>query len=310
MESELHELEQLEDKDIQIKQKVKKDHKFDSDDCFYRIKLTYNNLSKICKMKQSDIDKGYLLVVSTQYGPEIGIVQGQVFNMDAISSEEEVLEVIRKASKSDRATYKSNLYKQEEAFDIAVKMIAEHKLEMKLINVHYFFEEQKILFNFIADGRIDFRELVKELASVFKSRIELRQIGVRDQCRIISGYGHCGRPFCCSSVANELNPVTIKMAKEQNVTLNSIKISGVCGRLLCCLSYEYETYIEEKKEYPLEGAKIKVNNEWFYVTEVNIQNKTVKLSTSSNDRFLYIPLKIIQYDKNKKIGIVKEKIEL
>ena len=309
LESNLKELEQLEDKDIEIKKKIKKDHEIKPDDIFYRVKLTYNNYSKIYRSKKNNIKKGNFLIVPTSYGSEIGIVQGKITNMDEILSEEEILDVIRTATNSDKKKYQSNLQKSKDAFEIALKKIKKHKLEMKLINVHYFLEDNKILFNFTADGRIDFRELVKDLASIFKTRIELRQIGVRDECRIMSGYGHCGMPLCCSNVANELNPITIKMAKEQNITLNSLKISGICGRLLCCLSYEYDAYLHEKANYPDEGAKIKVNNQWYTVSEVNILSKKIKLFSSINESFIYIPIDLIQYNKNKKEGYVSKKIE-
>jgi cell fate regulator YaaT (PSP1 superfamily) len=309
LESNIKELEQLEDKDIEKKKKIKKDHKIKPDDIFYRVKLTYNNYSQIYRSKKNNIKKGGFLIVPTSYGPEIGIVQGKITNMDEILSEDEILDVVRIATNSDKKKFEANKQKSKDAFSIAVKKIKKHKLEMKLINVHYFLEDNKILFNFTADGRIDFRELVKDLASIFKTRIELRQIGVRDECRIMSGYGHCGMHLCCSNVANELNPITIKMAKEQNITLNSLKISGICGRLLCCLSYEYDAYLDEKKDYPDEGAKIKVNDQWYSVIEVNILSKKVKLISHANESFICIDADLIQYNKNKKEGIVTKKIE-
>ena len=141
--------------------------------------------------------------------------------------------------------------------------------------------------------------MVKDLASIFKTRIELRQIGVRDECRIMSGYGQCGRHFCCSNVINDLDAITIKMAKEQNLTLNSLKISGTCGRLLCCLSYEFKTYLEEKKRFPEIGTKIKINNELFVVEEVNVQTKSIKLSSKSDGRAVYTNLKNLKPDNSK-----------
>ncbi|OHD13516.1 MAG: hypothetical protein A2086_12745 [Spirochaetes bacterium GWD1_27_9] len=302
IERELKELEQLEDKDIEIKAKVKKNHKIEPDDCFYRIKFTFNNYSKICKIKNPDIKKGTFLIVPTQYGAEIGIVQGRITDMDDVLYQDELLTVIRFASAEDKVKFSSNIKKEKEAFDITLKKINEHNLNMKLINVHYFLEDSKILFNFTADGRIDFRDLVKDLASIFKTRIELRQIGVRDECRIMSGYGQCGKHFCCSNVISELEPITIKMAKEQNLTLNSLKISGTCGRLLCCLAYEYQTYIEEKKRFPDLGSKVKYENEWFIVEEVNIQAETLKLVSQNPDevRILIVPLDSIEYHKNRR----------
>ncbi len=302
----LRELEKLEDRDFEIKKKEKKDHKIESDDVFYRIKMTYNNYSKVCKTKTENIKRGYFVIVPTQYGAEIGIIQGRVNDMDDVLSQDEILPVIRLATKQDREKYRDNLRRSKEAYDITMKKIDEHELEMKLINVHYFLEDSKMLFNFTADGRIDFRELVKDLASIFKTRIELRQIGVRDECRIMSGYGHCGRHFCCSSVCNELNPITIRMAKEQNVTLNSLKISGVCGRLLCCLSNEFEAYMKEKENFPPQGARIKVDNDWFIVVEVNIQTRMIKLIMPETDRFMYVPVKSINYNKSRNIGFLNQ----
>lgn len=300
------ELELLEDKDIEVKEKVKHDHKIEPDDCFYRVKLPYNNVSKVCRIKNPDIKRGFFLVVPTPYGPEIGIVQGRVTDMDDILSQEEILEVIRIATKNDREKFKENQKKAKDAYVIAEKKIKEHNLEMKLTNVHFFLEESKVLFNFTADNRVDFRELIKDLASIFKTRIELRQIGVRDECRILRGYGHCGRPYCCADVCNELKPITIKMAKEQNITLNSLKISGACGRLLCCLAYEYETYLEEKKNYPELGSQIELENNVFMVTDVNIQTRTIKLYSSENDSYQIVNLDDIEFDKEKKKAYFKE----
>ncbi|MCG8570026.1 MAG: hypothetical protein MJB14_07775, partial [Spirochaetes bacterium] len=204
--------------------------------------------------------------------------------------------------------YQDNLKKEKKAFGITIETIKKHQLEMKLINVHYFMEDSKILFNFTADGRVDFRELVKDLASIFKTRIELRQIGVRDECRIIDGYGQCGKHLCCANVINDLDPITIKMAKEQNITLNSLKISGICGRLLCCLAYEYDTYIQEKHDYPPEGSRINVNGDWYYTEEINIQTKQIKLvSDKEREMILWVDSKDIMFDYNKKSGYYKPK---
>jgi cell fate regulator YaaT (PSP1 superfamily) len=296
IEKELKELEQLEQREKEVRIKEKKDHKIEADDCFYRIKFSFNNYSKICRTKNQDIKKGTFLIVPSQYGPEIGIVQGKVVDMDIILSQDEIIEMIRLANSDDKAKFSNNLKKSKDAYEITVKKIIEHNLNMKLINVHYFLEDSKILFNFTADGRIDFRELVKDLASIFKTRIELRQIGVRDECRIIGGYGQCGKHFCCSNVISELDPITIKMAKEQNLTLNSLKISGTCGRLLCCLSYEYKTYLEEKKRFPELGTRVKYENNYFFVNEVNIQTDTIKLISKSDneERVVYVNLKDIE----------------
>ena len=150
--------------------------------------------------------------------------------------------VLRIATEEDRLQAEKNKKKEKEAFQICLDKIAKHKLEMKLIDAEYTFDNNKVLFYFTADGRIDFRELVKDLAAVFKTRIELRQIGVRDETKILGGIGICGRPLCCNTFLSEFAPVSIKMAKEQNLSLNPVKISGVCGRLMCCLKNEEETY--------------------------------------------------------------------
>ncbi len=158
--------------------------------------------------------------------------------------------VIREASLDDEAHHKENTLKEIDAYNVAIEKISEHKLVMKLIDVEYTFDNNKLLFYFTADGRIDFRDLVKDLASIFRTRIELRQIGIRDEAKIMGGLGVCGRPFCCHSFLGDFVQVSIKMAKEQNLSLNSAKISGSCGRLMCCLRYEYDVYSEELKKTP------------------------------------------------------------
>jgi cell fate regulator YaaT (PSP1 superfamily) len=177
---------------------------------------------------------------------------------------------------------------EEEALTMCREKVEQHKLDMKLVSAHYIFGDPKILFFFTADNRVDFRELVKDLVTIFKIRIELRQIGVRDESRLLGGLGVCGRDFCCHVVTDKLNPVSIKMAKEQNLSLNSTKISGPCGRLLCCLSYEYDFYAEEKKKLPPEGSRIKVQHELMKITEVYILSRKISLS-GSDGRFMTLP---------------------
>lgn len=293
-------LKELEDTDISHKNRVKKNHKISDTDCFYRVKTVYNQYSHIYRSKNQGITKGMMVIVPTQYGNEMGICQGRTNNIEEIQYQDELNDITRLATDKDKAKFSENLKKEQKAFELTMKKIEEHKLEMKLINVHYFLEDSKILFNFTSDGRVDFRELVKDLASIFKTRIELRQIGVRDECRIIGSYGQCGKHLCCSGVLNELTPITIKMAKEQNITLNSLKISGTCGRLLCCLSYENETYVEEKKNFPREGSKVFVENEPFILVEVNIQSKKLKLlSEEHREKFLYVAKEDLKFDKSK-----------
>jgi len=200
----------------------------------------------------------------------------------------EILWIDRLATPSDLDRYQELMEKEDEAMRICREKIAYHKLDMKLVTAHFLLGEPKIIFFFTADVRVDFRELVKDLVSVFRIRIELRQIGVRDESRVLGGLAVCGRDFCCHSVTDKLNPVSIKMAKEQNLSLNSMKISGPCGRLLCCLSYEFDFYVEEKRKYPPEGSKMKVGFELMKVSEVNILSKRILLS-GSEGRMLTIP---------------------
>ena len=192
--------------------------------------------------KYTDISEGDHVIVETARGVEYGNVVLGIRDVEYEKVIQPLKAVIRVATPEDDAREAKNREKEKEAFKICLEKIAKHKLAMKLIKVEYTFDNNKILFYFTADGRIDFRELVKDLASVFKTRIELRQIGVRDETKILGGIGVCGRPLCCSSYMADFIPVSIKMAKEQNLSLNPSKISGVCGRLMCCLKYEEDTY--------------------------------------------------------------------
>ncbi|MDD2231906.1 MAG: regulatory iron-sulfur-containing complex subunit RicT [Sphaerochaetaceae bacterium] len=200
----------------------------------------------------------------------------------------------RVATPDDMKKYYQNLENEEEAMKVCREKIGKHNLDMKLVTSHFLLGEPKALFFFTSDDRVDFRDLVKDLVSVFRLRIELRQIGVRDESRVLGGLAVCGRDFCCHSVTDKLSPVTIKMAKEQNLSLNSMKISGPCGRLLCCLAYEYDFYMEEKHDYPYEGSKLKVGGEICKVTEVNILSKKITLS-SIDGRIIIIPRSAVFY---------------
>ena len=188
-----------------------------------------------------DIEVGQHVIVETARGIEYGLVLTGPRNVEADKVIQPLKPVIRVATPDDDEVERKNKEKEKTAFGICLEKIAKHKLEMKLIDAEYTFDNNKVLFYFTADGRIDFRELVKDLASVFKTRIELRQIGVRDETKILGGIGICGRCLCCHSHLSEFAPVSIKMAKEQNLSLNPTKISGVCGRLMCCLKNEEET---------------------------------------------------------------------
>lgn len=206
--------------------------------------VRFRNAGKIYFFAPGDfeIEVGDHVIVETARGVEYGNVVLSPRDVEDDKVIQPLKTVIRVATPEDDAVEAKNREKEKEAFKICLEKIAKHKLEMKLIGTEYTFDNNKVLFYFTADGRIDFRELVKDLAAVFKTRIELRQIGVRDETKLIGGIGICGRPLCCSSYMSDFIPVSIKMAKEQNLSLNPTKISGVCGRLMCCLKYEEETY--------------------------------------------------------------------
>lgn len=197
------------------------------------------------------------VIVETARGVEFGIVVVGPKEMNEENLAAPLKNVIRKATDEDIEKEAENQHKQVEAFDICLEKIEKHKLDMKLIEVEYTFDNNKVIFYFTSEGRVDFRELVKDLASIFKTRIELRQIGVRDEAKMIGGLGPCGRTLCCSTFLGEFEPVSIKMAKEQDLSLNPTKISGICGRLMCCLKYEHETYEGIIDKLPEIGARVK-----------------------------------------------------
>ena len=200
--------------------------------------------------------KGQRVIVETARGVECGEVTMESREVAEDTIVQPLKKVIRIASKEDLERVEENRRREKSAFDICCKKIAAHKLEMKLVDVEYTFDNSKILFYFTADGRVDFRELVKDLAGVFRTRIELRQIGVRDEAKMLGGIGICGRPFCCSTFLGGFQPVSIKMAKEQGLSLNPVKISGACGRLMCCLKYEQEAYRDLLRTTPKVNAVV------------------------------------------------------
>jgi cell fate regulator YaaT (PSP1 superfamily) len=221
------------------------------------------------------INKQDNVIVETARGVEFGTCVIGIKEVPEESIVSPLKSVIRIATEEDKAKYAENKKKEKEAFDICFEKIKKHELVMKLIDVEYTFDNNKIIFYFTADGRVDFRELVKDLAAVFRTRIELRQIGVRDEAKMVGGLGVCGRPMCCAVHLGDFAPVSIKMAKEQNLSLNPSKISGVCGRLMCCLNYEQETYEYIRKKMPQIGSI--VHSEEYGNVEV-IANSVVKES--------------------------------
>ncbi len=216
---------------------------------------------------------GDLVIVEVERGIDYGQVVGDPVGVEKV--EPSVKKLIRLATDLDHKQIEENRKKAHEASQICVKKITEHKLDMKLVGAEYAFDRSKILFYFTADGRVDFRDLVKELAKVFKARIELRQIGVRDEAKMCGGFGPCGRELCCCCFLKDFEPVTIKMAKDQNLSLNPPKISGLCGRLMCCLSYEHKCYREMLKGLPREGERVETQEGKGKVLSVNILKRKV-----------------------------------
>ena len=247
-----------------------------------------------------EIEKNIDVVVETARGLEYGkIVVGpkEIEEEKLISP---LKPIIRIATEEDKAIYRENKEKAKETFEICQQKIKEHGLTMFLIDCEYTFDRNKLIFYFTAEGRIDFRELVKDLASIFKTRIELRQIGVRDEAKSIGGLGTCGRKLCCSSWLGDFQPVSIKMAKDQSLSLNPTKISGICGRLFCCLKYEHDVYVEAIEKMPVVGSVVKVENQKGKVIEINplleqikieFNDKTIKTCLAEEVKVLHVPKK-------------------
>ena len=226
--------------------------------------------------------EGDRVVVETANGRELAFCSQGVH---AVADDRVVLPlqpVLRVATAADLRTLEQNKKREAEAFDICKKKIVEHGLDMKLVDVECNFDGNKITFFFTSDGRVDFRELVKDLAAVFRTRIELRQIGVRDEAKMLGGIGVCGRPFCCSAFLGEFQPVSIKMAKEQNLSLNPTKISGICGRLMCCLKYEQEAYESLIRITPKVGANVSTPEGRGVVQETNLLTGSMKIILDKN----------------------------
>lgn len=267
------------------------------------IGVRFKNVGKVYYFspENQQISVGTKVIVETVRGVECGEVvmsNREINDADIVSS---LKPVIRIASEKDLKTAENNRQKEKEAFAICEEKIKNHKLDMNLVNVEYTFDNNKILFYFTAENRVDFRELVKDLASVFKTRIELRQIGVRDEAKMLGGLGICGRQFCCSGYLSEFQPVSIKMAKEQGLSLNPTKISGTCGRLMCCLKYEQSTYDELLKITPKVGALVKTERGRGYVEEVNLLTGKIKVKHENSEEAAVI------YDKNA-VQIIKDAV--
>ena len=227
--------------------------------------------------KKLELKDGINVIVDTARGLEFGEVAFADCEVKETSVVPPVREIIRIATKEDVAHHAENQIKQDEAFKTCLEKIQKHELDMKLIEAQYSFDNSKLLFYFTSASRVDFRELVKDLAATFRTRIELRQIGIRDEAKLMGGLGACGRPLCCSTFLSDFVQVSIRMAKEQNLSLNSGKISGCCGRLMCCLQYEYSTYAEETAKTPPVDSVVKTANGIGFVTETNPLAGTIKV---------------------------------
>lgn len=248
------------------------------------------------------------VIVETARGIEMGEVVLENFEIDETSMNQPLKKVLRIATDEDLKKAAINKAKEADAFKICAQKIKDHKLEMKLTEVEYAFDGSKILFYFTADGRIDFRDLVKDLAFVFKTRIELRQIGVRDEAKLIGGLGICGRKLCCSTFLGEFAPVSIKMAKEQSLSLNPTKISGTCGRLMCCLKYEEEAYQDLLRKTPKPGAFVKTPDGKGNVVDTLLLRGLVKVKLEKDENVRVYSVSDIKIIKDSVIEIKSDEI--
>ncbi|KQL51358.1 stage 0 sporulation protein [Heyndrickxia shackletonii] len=232
------------------------------------------------------IQKNDSVIVETVRGIEFGKV---VTDRKSVDENDVVLplkKVIRIANEKDQLIVSENKDAAKEAYEVCCEKVAEHQLDMKLVDVEYTFDRNKVIFYFTADGRVDFRELVKDLAAIFRTRIELRQIGVRDEAKMLGGIGPCGRMLCCSTFLGDFEPVSIKMAKDQNLSLNPTKISGLCGRLMCCLKYENDEYEAAKESLPDIGEMIQTPNGMGKVIGLNILERVLQIELAGQERIL------------------------
>ena len=279
--------------------------------------VRFKNAGKIYYFDPVDfeIEEDMDVVVETARGLEYGTIVVGKKEIDEESLVSPLKPIIRIATEEDTKIYKENKEKAKETFELCLEKIKEHNLTMYLIDCEYTFDRNKLIFYFTAEGRIDFRELVKDLAAIFKTRIELRQIGVRDEAKSIGGLGPCGRSLCCSSWLGDFQPVSIKMAKDQSLSLNPTKISGICGRLFCCLKYEHDVYVEAIEKVPPVGAIVKVDSNKGKVIETNhlleqvkveFNDKTIRICMKDEIKVLQAPKKCDGCGGKKDLDIDKE----
>ena len=265
------------------------------------IRVRFKRASKLYDFDPNGLDlhNGMHVVTETARGVELGECATGILDLPDENVVLPLKPIMRIATEQDLQTQKKNEEAEKEAFDIAVERIAEHELEMKLVDVEYAFDRSKIIFYFTANGRVDFRMLVKNLAGIFKTRIELRQIGVRDEAKMLGGIGPCGRQICCRTFLSDFTPVSIKMAKEQNLSLNPTKISGLCDRLMCCLKYEQDHYEVTRKRMPRVGREIITPDGPGTINAINVLEETVRVRIAVGDSF---ELRVYPIDDCQRLG--------
>lgn len=264
-------------------------------DNFFVVKAVHSRESFLCESPADEVlQTGDFVVADTPYGPDLCEMLGPISDRSC-SNWKEVRRLLRKATAADLRTFEGNREREIELNSVVAERIERYGLNMRLVSAHYMLEDGKALILFTAERRIDFRNLVRDLVSVLHTRVELRQIGVRDETRTLGGIGVCGRTLCCNSVSDRLNPVSIKMAKAQNLSLNSQKISGACGRLMCCLDYEYEFYRSERKNYPPLGTQIGEGNARMRVVDMNMVRGVVTTASPDGSQ-RSIPVRCFQKD--------------
>ncbi|MBQ2963383.1 MAG: stage 0 sporulation family protein [Clostridia bacterium] len=279
----------------------------------YVVGVRFKDVGKVYYFEPNEesFAMGDLVIVETVRGVECGEVALEPKEVSENEIVKPLKKILRKATDADRKRMEENRKKEAEALKVCEQKIEKHGLDMKLVDVDYTLDGSKILFYFTADGRVDFRELVKDLAGVFRTRIELRQIGVRDEAKMLGGLGMCGRPFCCNSFMGDFQPVSIKMAKEQGLSLNPVKISGTCGRLMCCLKYEQEAYEHLLRVTPKAGAIVQTREGKGVVSDVNLLTGMLKVTLDRNPDAA--PISVNRHDvtviKDGKIKIDRAEME-
>ncbi len=279
----------------------------------YVVGVRFKDVGKVYYFEPNEesFAMGDLVIVETVRGVECGEVALEPKEVSENEIVKPLKKILRKATDADKKKMEENRKKEAEALKVCEQKIEKHGLDMKLVDVDYTLDGSKILFYFTADGRVDFRELVKDLAGVFRTRIELRQIGVRDEAKMLGGLGMCGRPFCCNSFMGDFQPVSIKMAKEQGLSLNPVKISGTCGRLMCCLKYEQEAYEHLLRVTPKVGAIVQTREGKGVVSDVNLLTGMLKVSLDRNPDAA--PVSVNRHDvtviKDGKIKLDRAEIE-